>query len=405
MGKINIEKQENLKKIIKDLHSGISVEKVKKEFKKLIKDVSAEEISEMEMALINEGVKPEEVQKLCNVHVSVFEQSLLKKKKPSKVEGHPVHTYMLENKEAKKILKKLKSPAKAIGKGRPSDEQLNAFKSEFENFKKINFHYQRKENQLFPFLEKKGFTGPSKVMWGKHDEIRTLIKETEDLLSKKDYKKFYSSFKELNFSIGRMIFMEERILFPTSLSKLNETDWARIKLGEADIGYSWINPADLWDANMVKNIEEKNMPKVKQTDDQDAGALRLDEGNISPEIINLIFKNLPLDISYVDENDTVKYYSANAERVFPRSPGVIGRKVQNCHPHKSVDIVNKIIESFKKKEKKAAEFWINMQGKFIHIRYFPIYSIKGDYKGVIEVTQDITGIKKLEGEKRLLDWK
>ncbi|MBN2544419.1 MAG: DUF438 domain-containing protein [Spirochaetes bacterium] len=405
MEKINIEKQEKLKKIIHDLHKGISVEKVKNQFKKLIKNVSAEEISEMEMSLINEGFKPEEIQKLCNVHVSVFEKSLSKQKKPSKIEGHPVHTYMLENKEAKKIIKKLKSSAKSIQKGKTNSKELDDFKTNFENFKKINFHYQRKENQLFPFLEKKGFSGPSKVMWGKHDEIRTLIKNTENFLNKKQYKEFYSSFKELAFSINKMIFMEERILFPTSLSKLNETDWARIKLGESDIGYSWIKPSDLWDANMIKKLQGSNIHEDKKEENtHEKNSLSLEEGKISLEILNLILKNLPFDISYVDENDTVRYYSANAERIFPRSPGVIGRQVQNCHPHKSVHIVNKIIDSFKKKEKKAAEFWINMQGKLIHIRYFPIYDNMGIYKGIIELTQDVTNIKKLEGEKRLLEW-
>jgi DUF438 domain-containing protein len=130
----------------------------------------------------------------------------------------------------------------------------------------------------------------------------------------------------------------------------------------------------------------------------------LDEGGLTAEQINLMLKHLPFDITYVDENDKVKYYTAGEERIFPRSPAVIGREVQNCHPQKSVHIVEKIIESFKKKEKKSADFWIKMQGKFIYIRYFPVYDEKGKYKGIIEVTQEISDIKKIEGEKRLLDW-
>jgi len=105
----------------------------------------------------------------------------------------------------------------------------------------------------------------------------------------------------------------------------------------------------------------------------------------------------------VDENDTVRYYSSTEDRIFPRSPGVIGRTVQNCHPPKSMHVVNKIIESFKKKEKKSAEFWINKQGRFLYIRYFPLYNKAGDYKGVIEVSQDATDVRALKGEKRLLD--
>lgn len=128
----------------------------------------------------------------------------------------------------------------------------------------------------------------------------------------------------------------------------------------------------------------------------------LDEGNIPLEIINLILKKIPLDISYVDENDIVRYYSATEDRIFPRSPGVIGRAVQNCHPPKSLHIVNDILESFKKKKKNSAEFWITIKGRFLHIRYFPLYDKEGNYKGVIEVTQDVTDIRALKGEKRLL---
>jgi PAS domain S-box-containing protein len=395
---MDLSKQQKLKQIIKDLHEGVNFSKVQESFNKLIKNVSAEEIAEMEQSLITEGFPPEQIQKLCDVHVSVFEKSLKKQGKPHKLPGHPVHTYILENKACKKIIKEIKKILKSLIKTKFSDtDVLQNFERQFAELKKINIHYLRKENQLFPKLEEKGFTGPSKVMWGKHDEIRLKIKEAEESIKNKDIDNIVKKINELAASISNMFFMEERILFPTSLKKLSLTDWIKIKKEEAEIGYAWIKPGNLWDARMVDSLKETKM-------NTDKNIIKLDEGVLSVNELNSILKNLPFDISFVDKNNNVKYYSANKERIFPRSPAVIGRAVQNCHPPKSVHIVNKIIESFRKKEKDSAEFWINLHGKFVYIRYFPVYDDNGDYLGVTEITQDITNIKELKGEKRLLDW-
>jgi uncharacterized protein len=405
---MDMQKQDQLKKIIKDLHSGSSVDNVKKEFSKIIKNVSAEEISEMENSLIIEGFPPEEIQRLCDVHVQAFEKSLKRQKKTSKIPGHPVNTYILENNEVKKIIKKIKPLAKKINKGKINDEILDDFSKEFNELNKIIIHYQRKENQLFPFLEQKKFYGPSKVMWGKHDEIRKQFSAVEDALNKKEWKELHKNSSGLFKAIRNMIFMEEKILFPTSLKKLTESDWAKIKKGEPEIGYAWVKPGNLWDANLAANLEKnKEQADFKQEikeDEQVKGLLQIDEGSLTLKQINLMLKNLPIDISFIDENDIVRYYSATPDRIFPRSPGVIGRNIQNCHPQKSVHVVNNILDAFRKKEKKEAEFWITLGGRFINIRYYAVFDEKGEYAGTLEVSQDITGIKKLEGEKRLLNW-
>jgi len=132
--------------------------------------------------------------------------------------------------------------------------------------------------------------------------------------------------------------------------------------------------------------------------------INLSQGHLTAEQIDLMLKNLPFDVTFVDENDTVQYYSDTSHRIFPRSPGVIGRKVQNCHPPKSVHVIEDIIQSFREKKKEAAGFWIQMKGLFVHIRYFPVYGENGEYKGVIEISQEISDIRKLEGERRILDW-
>lgn len=399
-------RQEKLKEIVKELHEGSDIKKVQRRFADLIKDVSPQEIAEMEQGLIAEGIPVEQVQKVCDVHVKVFEETLGKQKKSKTMPGHPVHTYLKENRAAKEITRSLRRLLKKVSKGQKVDE----FEKELSRLKDIEIHYQRKENQLFPYLEIVNFTGPSKVMWGKHDEIRAQIRDFESAYKSQNWTQFNSKGRELFRAIGRMIFMEEKILFPTSLKKLSEEQWAQIRKGEAEIGYAWVQPGNLWDPSIVtvrKAAQGPDNQKSGRSDDRDTvikESFKLDVGKLSGEQINLMLKNLPMDITFVDENDRVRYYSGGKERIFPRSPAIIGREVKNCHPPKSVHIVEKILQSFKKKEKTEAEFWLTLKNRFIHIRYFPLYDDKGEYRGVIEMSQDVTGIRGLKGERQLLDW-
>jgi uncharacterized protein len=400
-------KQQALKEIVQKLHEGVDVAKVRKQFAALIKDVSPEEIAKMEQSLITEGVPVEKVQKMCDVHVAVFEDSLKRQKKQKTLPGHPIRTFVDENKEARRRVRKTKAAIWAVAR----NASWETAAEELAALKLLELHYSRKENLLFPFLESEKFTGPSKVMWGKHDEIRNMFKETESALRHEDVKRSRSTWAPLARAIRGMVFMEERILFPTALKLLTDRQWADIRKGEAEIGYAWIKPGNLWDANIVtarsaaadlgKPIAEDT--GTGETAEQDAAEIPLEMGSMSPQMINILLKNLPLDITYVDEHDRVRYYSQGRERIFPRTPAIIGREVQNCHPPKSVHVVEKIVEDFKSKKRDMAEFWLEMGGKFIHIRYFALFDADGVYRGVLEVSQDATAIRGLKGERRLLD--
>ena len=127
--------------------------------------------------------------------------------------------------------------------------------------------------------------------------------------------------------------------------------------------------------------------------------------NLKPEIIEVMLDSMPIEISFVDKNDDVKYFNKNGDRIFPRPRSIVGKKVQQCHPQKSMHKVIQILEAFKNGKKDVAEFWINLKGRQIYIRYFPVRDKDGEYLGTLEVSQDITDLKKIEGEKRLLDWK
>jgi DUF438 domain-containing protein len=402
-------RQERLKEIVQDLHEGSDIKAVRKRFAELIRNVSPEEIAQMEQSLIAEGVPVEQVQKVCDVHVQVFEQALGRQRKSRVLPGHPVHTYLEENKAARKVLKRIRPLLRQVSRGARTEE----FEKELEQLKKIEIHYQRKENQLFPYLERVDFTGPSKVMWGKHDEIRAQLRQLETAYREQDWGRFISVGRGLLRAIRRMIFMEEKILFPTSLKKLSDKQWAEIRRGEGEIGYAWIKPGNLWDPSVViagsvaqdlGKGEESRAPGQGDVAARSPAEMPLDVGKLNLEQINLMLKNLPLDVTYVDEEDRVRYYSQGLERIFPRSPAVIGRAVQNCHPPNSVHVVEKILDSFKRKEKDQAEFWLTLKDRFIHIRYFAIYDQEGEYRGVVEVSQDVTDIRALKGQRRLLDW-
>lgn len=400
------DKQKKLKMIIKQLHDGVPVDQLKKDFADIIKDTSPDEIADMENALIKEGFPPEEIQRLCDVHAQVFKQSLKKVGKSSKIPGHPIYTFVEENKEAKRILKQLVKSVKKLKKVTPKEKDILDFKDHFERLREIEKHYQRKENQLFPMLEAKKFTGPTKVMWGKHDEIREMIRNIDNLVDNQTWGELSKNTKSLSSAIKKLIFLEEKILYPTSAKKLNTHEWADIKLGEPEIGYAWVTPSNLWDAQLAKAAQPVPIDKQKEVamSQKDQSKIQLSQGLLTAEQIDLMLKNLPVDLTFVDENDKVCYYSDTKDRIFPRSPAIIGREVQNCHPPKSVHIVDDIVKNFKAKKKDVAEFWIQMNGKFIYIRYFPVYDENGAYKGVVEVSQEVSDIKKLEGERRLLDW-
>jgi len=373
----NSERKEQLKQLIIGLHKGEDVEKLKKKFKEITEDISSGEIGELEQELIDEGVlKPEEITKLCDLHVEIFKDALDLQEKPETIPGHPIHTYRMENKKALELISEIKKA--------PEDEKLKLVKE----LAKIDIHYTRIENQLFPILEKIGISGPPQVLWEVHDEIRGMFKSVNK-----------SNLEELLSKVEDLIYKEENILFPMTLEKFTELDWITVRQGEEEIGYAWVKPGTEWKPITPKEIHLEET-KVKK----EADMLDLDVGKLTLKQINLILKHLPVDLSFIDEEDTVRYYSATKERIFPRSAGVIGRKVQKCHPPKSVHLVEEILSKFKSGEKNVAEFWIQMNGRIIHIRYFAVRDENNKYVGTLEVTQDITDLKKIEGERRLAQW-
>ena len=408
-------RKETLKMLIRELHAGKTVEDVKDEFAALLRDVGATEVAEMEQALIAEGLPEMEIKRLCDVHVAVFRESLDAQPSPEAIPGHPVHTFRAENSAAARVLDALQEALDALEtrpgaahRLRSGQAQLEQASARLRELREYEKHYLRKENILFPYLEQHGFTGPSSVMWAIHDDVRAGWKALDGLLSAGPgddrvafNTRFVEVFEPLSTAIREMFYKEDNILFPAALEKLSEEEWRAIRAQEPEVGYCYVEPGSQWPPGAL--APEAASPPAEAREEGTDDLLHLDTGALTPQQINQLLTHLPVDITYVDKDDTVRFFSQGKERIFPRSPAIIGRQVQKCHPPASVHRVQKILDDFRAGRRDVAEFWIQMQGKFIHIRYFAIRDEQGEYQGTLEVTQDITRIHTLEGERRLVD--
>ncbi|HOB36191.1 MAG TPA: DUF438 domain-containing protein [Candidatus Avimonas sp.] len=392
-------RQQVLKNIISQLHQGKTVEEVKQQFEEAFGGVSATEISEAEQALIAEGLPVSEVQRLCDVHAAVFKGSIEEihaAEDKSQIPGHPANIMKRENLIIEEIIDTKISP---LLKKPPQEINTGELLSALEQLRQVDIHYLKKENLIFPYMERYGITGPPKVMWGVDDEIRAAIKEAISHLSERreitaDYIEKVAA--AVN-SVKEMIYKEENILLPMLMETLTQDEWKRISDESAQFGFL-IDDVPKW----APEKQQQAKPVQAEPQESHAGFITLPTGVLKVEEIARILDTLPFDITFVDKNDIVKYFSQGKDRIFHRTKAVIGRNVANCHPPASVNIVRKIVEDFKSGAKEHEDFWIKMGERYVFIRYFAVRSETGEYLGVLEVTQDIKPIQEITGEKRLV---
>ena len=374
-------------------------------YKEAIEHVTPHDMLNLEDKQMQMGVKPKAIKKDVDKVINVFFNKLKEYSWERPKEGTFLYYLMLENRAYEFKLNEVKKIIKSY-KGREVSDfsQLkNDLLNRFEEFLKFEAHYVKKENILFPFLEKKWSTyRPITVMWSLHDDIRKLLKQIIITL-----KSDTSSWEGLNKEIGAyyslvfgMIQKEDLIIYPVASETITDNEWSEMHNQSFEYIFPFIEePAK------PKNIKEQSFQKQTEISEIDGDLkLKSETGELNLDQILLLLNNLPVDITFVDENDKVKFFSRPKERFFPRSPAIIGRAVQNCHPPESVHIVEKIVAAFKNGEKDNAKFWLELKGKFILIQYFALRNDKNEYKGVIEVSQDVTEIRALKGEQRLLNW-
>lgn len=393
-----------LKELILKLHEGVNPDQVRAELMEVLGQVPYGEVVEVEQELIAEGLPQEEVLRLCDIHSAVLQGQVDLSAAADIPEGHPVDTLIKENKELKKLTAQVQNLIQAISAQENTDpgHYIPLIREKFNLLLDVDKHYQRKEYLVFPYLEAKGITGPPQVMWGKHDEIRELIKGSLEILQTGDISReeLLASAELILIPATRgvddMVIKEEEILFPMCMDHLSEQEWIHVYDQTLEIGYCLYDPQVEWQPERDESMESSPL-----TGD---GSIQLPSGSFQVKELIKVLNTLPVDITFVDRNDKVKYFSQSEERIFTRSRAIINRDVRHCHPPSSVHIVEKILEDFKSGRQSYAPFWIQMKGQFIHIAYYALRDEQGAYMGTLEVSQNLTGYRALEGEQRILNY-
>jgi len=400
-----LDRKDLLKHLILQLHVGAAPAQVQKQLVRLLGQVPYGLVVEVEQELIEDGMPPEEVTRLCHLHGAALEGAIDLSGAAVAPPGHPVQVFQRENAALRAELDGLADVAgrlDGLADDAPAGDALLGVRGRLNALTDVEKHYLRKEHLLFPYLEKHGITGPPKVMWAKHDEARALLRGALEALAAapgsagEARSAIALAVRPAAQAIRDMIDREENILLPMSLDTLDELEWWEIARQSAEIGFCLVDPEEGW--------RPASVPASEVEAPLDGGRIRLPTGSIGVKELEAILNALPIDATFVDADDRVRYFTHGRERVFARSRAILGRKVQYCHPPSSVDRVDRILEGFRSGKRDRAAFWIEMRGRFVHIEYVALRDAAGTYLGCLEVTQDLTEKRALTGEQRLVSW-
>ena len=399
-------RKELLKSMMHHLNKGEAPEMVRQQMARVMGEVPYETVVQVEQELLDEGMPFTEMLKMCDIHAAALKGRIDLSAAKQAPPGHPVHTFIEENRALMMETTSLKDLISAISETTDPDALrtlVMKIRTRLNSLSDIDKHYRRKEYLVFPFLEQHGITGPPKVMWGKHDETRRLLGQAVEALANmpdSDNKILEAATQKIRAaitSIEDMILKEENILFPMCMDTLTNQEWYQVYSQSLEVGFCLYDPKIEWKPEGVEPQSETRA---------DSGRIHLPTGSLTAA--EGILNTLPFDLTFVDADDTVRYFTAGRERIFERNRAVLGRKVQLCHPPSSAWIVQRILDDFRSDGEDRAPFWINLGGRFIHIEYFAVRAKDGKYLGTLEVTQDLTEKKSLDGEQRLLtyvkDW-
>jgi DUF438 domain-containing protein len=394
-----------LKQIIEHLHAGGSKEEVRGRLRELVREVDYSEIVAMEQELIAEGMPVEEIQSMCDLHSEVTREVLVKLPERLFPPGHPVDTFRRENDAVRVVVARMRETMarlRALEDDADAGALVLAWRQALNELMDLDKHYQRKEHAFFPRLERHGITGPPKVMWGKDDEVRGLLRELGQALEAQgatagEWKLVAETVAAAALAaVEEMIYKEEAIFLPLCQDTFTEEDWAEIWLASPRYGWCLVEPGEGYRPPEAVVREGLKVPSSE--------GLAMPTGTLSLEQLVAIFSTLPVDLTFVDADDRVAFFSEGPERIFARSRAVLGRRVQHCHPPRSVAVVDRILSDFRQGRHDVAEFWIHFRDRFVHIRYFAVRDRERRYLGTLEVTQDITRLRELQGERRLLQY-
>jgi uncharacterized protein len=427
--------------VIRHLHEGRAVAEVKASLAALVRQCDASEIASMEQELIAEGIPVAQIMNMCDLHAAAVRDILVERPSSALAPGHPADTFRRENAALSAQMAKVRGALADLAAGEPSEAPspaaVDTARRLYGELMDVEKHYQRKEHLLFSCLERHGITGPSKVMWGKDDEARGLLKALGAAMgapgaTAAQWRTMAAGVAEPALSaVEEMIFKEERILLPMALQNLSEREWGEIWAQSPQFGFCLVDPgkgyqppaaaSDVSEAAMAEaartgvtfapgkgatllRMADLSPKPTEAVPTVGTGAIVLPTGALSLEHLKAMFAVMPVDLTLVGADDRVKFFSEGQNRVFARPLAIIGRLVQHCHPPSSVDVVERILGDFRSGRQDVAEFWIEMHGRFVHIRYYALRDERQTYLGCLEVTQDLTRERTLQGERRLLQY-
>jgi hypothetical protein len=419
-------RKELLKHMILQLHEGHAPAEVRAQLQRVLGRVPYNDVVEVEQELIRDGLPTAEILKLCDLHSAAMRGALEAPTRAAPA-GHPVHTFQQENRALGVELdglRALRAEVEAAADEADASDALAAIRVRCNALMDVDKHYLRKEHLLFPFLEKRGITGPPTVMWGKHDEARALLKGAQEALASTptvtagEVKALFSlALEPASAAVAEMIDKEEMILLPMCLDNLTDVEWLEIARQSVEIGFCLYDPVETWAPAVASAAAAATGADAAPADaapvdaaPADAapaappGRVQLPSGSFTPAELQAVLNTIPFDLTFVDRDDTVRYFTQGRERIFARNRAILGRKVQYCHPPKSVDVVERILDAFRAGRQDQARFWIELGGKFVCIEYFALRGERGEYLGCLEVSQNLTEKRALQGQQRLLSW-
>jgi len=404
-----------LKDMITRLHGGADPAELKNRFRAVLDNVGPSEISALETELMAEGMPETEIRRMCELHVAAFRDSLERAPRADAVPGHPVDTFRRDNEAIVRVVAAYREfvtefsgalageLADPLAANRIDAAAVARWRDLHGQIERVAAHYARKEYLVFPFLEKAGITAPPKVMWSIDEAIREQIKAATaaagdaDELGVADARLIVEVvLLPMLDAIAAMVEKEDRVLWPMALEQLADSDWGSVAEQWAGFPPGLVEPESGW-APPAAALP----PPVAAVGNGEV--LALGAGHLTATQLVAMLNTLPLDLTFVDADDRVAYFSEGPDRIFARNRAIIGRRVADCHPPSSMHIVERLIADLRAGRREVAEFWIRLGERFVHIRYFAVRDGAGAYLGCLEMTQDVAAIRALAGERRLLD--
>jgi DUF438 domain-containing protein len=412
------EKKEVIKAVLRELHSGVSLEVLKERFKEFLKDVSPMEIPLIEQELVREGVPIQEIIKLCDLHVALFRDFLVSRELEDVPKGHPLNLLLMENEYLLKKAEALNIYALSLSRATSEDEKkalINNIRDLINDLRKIRVHYRKIQMLIFPYLEKRGISAVPRVLWAREDEIIVKLRGMVKLLESNDYTQIAKRASEIANGISEIIFRENKILFPAVWVLLSEGEWAAISDEANKIGWlvnvdvKWTpreKPTMPYEVKGVVSGEvlEKLPQEMKimalaggiKPDEYElirSGDLNLETGFINLDELKSLIKSLPLEVTFADVNDRVRFFSEGKfHKGFARSKTILGRRVEYCHPPRLEAFIKKVLNELKSGAKDYEVFWTKMGDRIIRVMVVALRNDEGKYLGALEIVEDLTEI-------------